>query len=636
MINMPLGGNGDRELERRVTDDSGDDSQKQQRCNRMDRNKNSNAGAAMNSESVVPDLMQVYDALTQSSTPQPGGVHPPLSTGGAAEHVNYYPNTGGHQVILPPALPHVSIATRQSSQQRSRSLKSGGSSDESYSDTSGSKRKSPTEFAKPSRRIKKGKQEDSKKKSAPTDSRWSKRFTWPDELHRDFVAAVFEVGLKHSSPSAIMEHMKQNPDVTSERVKSHLQKYRLNRQKSRNEFMTSYDRALDGFQNNPHDFDDGGDHSFSCGEVAALLTHSIQVEGNEGSQSSKGSNRGAEQPPTQGQSGPSPQDSDGVATIHLPLLSEEESRSPLGQTFGYLVGMFHTLSMELEMKRRPYEVDQDQSNALSPGPIGQVQYHSTHQHPYHQSIEETAATAASINVTDPSIYEQVANVIPHAVATKGSSDGPAIHMFPPVGGMYRVQSHGVRHDQRQMAGAASQVGYSQHQGSQPADLPQERHDAAHTYHHHAPRQPVTAPTHHSSTGSKPSLVPCPLDSTGSPSNASGHGTGRTLQAQKESSIMKQDMKSQKVFQNKMRALKQVELNKYSGRENPTSQLMQSQEYTHESLYQSRDSGCDETNQSANEQNISHSPLQHDEGFDHDFWNSGDVNDQLFNFLMDDS
>lgn len=66
----------------------------------------------------------------------------------------------------------------------------------------------------------------SRRKSKETDGRWSKRFTWPDELHRDFVSAVFDVGLKHSSPSTILEHMPKHPQITSERVKSHLQKYR--------------------------------------------------------------------------------------------------------------------------------------------------------------------------------------------------------------------------------------------------------------------------------------------------------------------------------------------------------------------------------------------------------------------------
>ncbi|KAK1744179.1 hypothetical protein QTG54_004712 [Skeletonema marinoi] len=67
-------------------------------------------------------------------------------------------------------------------------------------------------------------------------------------LMREFVSAIFDVGLKHASPSAIMEFMHPNPNITSERVKSHLQKYRKNRDKSRKEFMTSYENSLQGFK----------------------------------------------------------------------------------------------------------------------------------------------------------------------------------------------------------------------------------------------------------------------------------------------------------------------------------------------------------------------------------------------------
>ena len=336
---MPQTDNQNQDKERRVTLDYSHRYKERHFApnndRRMDHSATGNSGGShangnLNhsaSESVVPDLMEVYDALTQSSTPQPGGMHAP----GTFEHsMGYY---DGHQVINPPPTLHpVSHLGTSQSSYRSRSLRSGGSSEDSSSEPSGNKRKTSSEVAKSSRRKKS--KEETKKKSTANDSRWSKRFTWPDELHRDFVAAVFEVGLKHSSPSAIMEHMRQNPNVTSERVKSHLQKYRLNRQKSRNEFMNSYDRSLQGFKNNHHELDEDGDHSYNCGEVAALLTYSVQTESRDCSQSSKSSNRVAEQP--QSQAGPSGEEPDGVPTLHLPLLTEEESLSPLGQTFGKL------------------------------------------------------------------------------------------------------------------------------------------------------------------------------------------------------------------------------------------------------------------------------------------------------------
>lgn len=83
-----------------------------------------------------------------------------------------------------------------------------------------------------------------RRKKDDTDGRWQKRFVWPEELHRFFVASVFDVGLKSSTPSAILQIMGQssgNQEVTTERIKSHLQKFRLHRGKSANEFMESYD-----------------------------------------------------------------------------------------------------------------------------------------------------------------------------------------------------------------------------------------------------------------------------------------------------------------------------------------------------------------------------------------------------------
>ncbi|KAG7392742.1 hypothetical protein PHYPSEUDO_014229 [Phytophthora pseudosyringae] len=76
--------------------------------------------------------------------------------------------------------------------------------------------------------------------------RKTKRFIWPDDLHRLFVAAIFDVGLKNASPKALlalMEAAGPNSGLTTEHLKSHLQKYRLNYERSRMEFLEYYDRS---------------------------------------------------------------------------------------------------------------------------------------------------------------------------------------------------------------------------------------------------------------------------------------------------------------------------------------------------------------------------------------------------------
>jgi hypothetical protein len=85
---------------------------------------------------------------------------------------------------------------------------------------------------------------------------------WTQETHRCLVDAIYEVGISHASPSVIMEHMTfptitttegengaerrfDSRTVTSERLKSHLQKYRKNRDKSKVEFQAEYDQWVE-------------------------------------------------------------------------------------------------------------------------------------------------------------------------------------------------------------------------------------------------------------------------------------------------------------------------------------------------------------------------------------------------------
>ena len=72
-----------------------------------------------------------------------------------------------------------------------------------------------------------------------------RRFVWSVPLHQDFVAAVFDVGLKCASPKLLLEMMPVVDGLTSEHIKSHLQKYRLHRQRSREEFLKSYGYLTD-------------------------------------------------------------------------------------------------------------------------------------------------------------------------------------------------------------------------------------------------------------------------------------------------------------------------------------------------------------------------------------------------------
>jgi SHAQKYF class myb-like DNA-binding protein len=68
-------------------------------------------------------------------------------------------------------------------------------------------------------------------------------FVWDESVHRAFVVGIYELGLKHASPAVIMEKMtRHHPQITSERVKSHLQKYRNKKSEcSKEQFLSEYD-----------------------------------------------------------------------------------------------------------------------------------------------------------------------------------------------------------------------------------------------------------------------------------------------------------------------------------------------------------------------------------------------------------
>ncbi len=354
----------------------------------MNSNNNAQNGSSLG-RSVVPDLMRVYESLTQSSTPQesdnqthhsqisqpqsypqdPGNYPkntstptpnpqflPPDNYAANARHDEAHAASSQHQYYQAPSIspaPHEAHSLQHSNQLPDKvkvecdaqhfdskiaptlSKKGSSSSINDQQKMSSTDKQSMTGSASGSSTTK------SRKKSGGSDGRWSKRFTWPDELHRDFVAAIFEVGLKHSSPSTILEHMKKHPDVTPERVKSHLQKYRLHRQKSKTEFMSNYDSTLVKIKSGEMDSYDVG--SMNCAEVAAHLSHSTSnehaVNANVKEQLYTDANTKL--------SVASSKDS----VLQLPQLTDEEKQSPLGASMGYLMGLFFALRQQLLNQR---------------------------------------------------------------------------------------------------------------------------------------------------------------------------------------------------------------------------------------------------------------------------------------------
>lgn len=67
---------------------------------------------------------------------------------------------------------------------------------------------------------------------------------FPKEYEPDFCTAVFELGLKHSSPKVLMSLMPLFTNLHSEHLKSHLQKYRIHHERSKDEFLAFYNEFM--------------------------------------------------------------------------------------------------------------------------------------------------------------------------------------------------------------------------------------------------------------------------------------------------------------------------------------------------------------------------------------------------------
>lgn len=422
------------------------------------------------------------------------------------------------------------------------------------------------------------------------------------------------MGLKHSSPSSIMEFMHPNPNITSERVKSHLQKYRKNRDKSRREFMTSYESSLQGFKSRSGEFDDDDSDEkgvLTCGEAAAFCTHTVASE-RAGSYDSSSSRRSSPVPMTSSGSG--------GTTLHLPALSTEERNGPLGQSFDCLMGLFQSLSQQLEASRGGGMSATRARASVSSQYANQQR--STLQQSIPQSVEQ-AVVAASSNMQPSSSFHEVADTIPHSLSESTYSH-QGHHQWQ---GQTSRGHHHHQSSQHHHFGAPASY-HSQKQSPQyhphheipsipyspprPPHAPgnpqvaaapqyanartvQQQHAPAHTHQYH------TAPQEQEATKTAP---PPPQQSSAS-----------TTKAQKESTIMKQEMRGQRAFQNKMRAMMQNEMNKYGGIDGGDNghSMDQSEPQAH----------------SSNDHGSPHITYQPE---NHQFWNI-ENDDEIFDFLM---
>jgi SHAQKYF class myb-like DNA-binding protein len=184
---------------------------------------------------------------------------------------------------------------------------------------------------------------------------------WTEEMHRLFVESIYDMGVKHASPAVIIENMtEEHAALTAERVKSHLQKYRKSREKSKSDFLEEYEswmqKALTiGAAGGATSADMNmimemmGSDTLLGGDAAAFLSYTEMVE----DQTSRDGEKSAQRTLTAPDMGRT-KDITG-ARIAFPTLTEEERKSPLGVSISHVMGLFYSMTQNLIKERESTE-----------------------------------------------------------------------------------------------------------------------------------------------------------------------------------------------------------------------------------------------------------------------------------------
>jgi SHAQKYF class myb-like DNA-binding protein len=193
------------------------------------------------------------------------------------------------------------------------------------------------------------------------ESTYKKQVTKPQEdeslseedLHRDIVDAIFEYGVTHACPSSISDNMQLHPaELTKERIKSRLQKFRKRRKKEKDEFLDDYDKFLDVAKR-----EDYGPNLRKLtpldrvygGKAVALMAHSVMQE----SRSAAPLNTlGKTSVPEKTFTRTTNKYGHPTTKMPFPILSEKEKSSALGKSLDLTLGLVQNLHKHLVEQRQ--------------------------------------------------------------------------------------------------------------------------------------------------------------------------------------------------------------------------------------------------------------------------------------------
>lgn len=191
------------------------------------------------------------------------------------------------------------------------------------------------------------------------------------EQHRALVHAIYENGLSDSSPMLIWENMSEKikaayPELNIEKLKSKLQKYRKNKVKYEEEFMSEYDTTLKELFEQDTPKSGGESHPLSSGGPdIADLTHSILTQKDADDTTnfmgytfpflSKEKARNVLHGGSSRPSASLPMSDNGNqgsgSTMTVPVLTQAEINSPIGKSFDFFFALFESLKCELHAQR---------------------------------------------------------------------------------------------------------------------------------------------------------------------------------------------------------------------------------------------------------------------------------------------
>lgn len=206
---------------------------------------------------------------------------------------------------------------------------------------------------------------------------------WDEGLHRQFVDAIFEVGLRNSSPAVILENMTVKAKaITSERVKSKLQKYRNSKDKSKQEYMEEYDAFMArlkavayagvGSQSDSSPYTSlemMGCKKLLGGDAAAFLSFATLHSANgRNLESASGSGVGAAPSELLRKDVNQYVENFAGTGIPFPELTDAEKKSSLGISMTFVMGLFMSMSQHLVKQREKTDnsvavVDDDNAGA---------------------------------------------------------------------------------------------------------------------------------------------------------------------------------------------------------------------------------------------------------------------------------